>query len=114
MVLSIQLKFGMYIISHRRTNSINFDEYRIQLMESSSLKCASIQMVHSIELKFGMYIISHRPTYFVEFGEFRINSFFTGAQKRILIHYSLWSQIVRNMLVSKWCFRLRSNLICSL
>ena len=60
-------------------------------MESNSLNCSSIQMVYSIELKFGMYIIGHRPTYCVEFGEFRINSFFTGAQKRILTHYSLWS-----------------------
>ena len=68
-------------------------------------------MVHSIELKYGMYVIGHRPRYCVEFG---INSFFTGAQKRILIHYSLWSQIVRSMLVSKRCFRLGSNLICSL
>ena len=55
-------------------------------MESNSLKCSSIDMVHSIDLKFGMYIIGHRPTHCVEFGEFRINSFFTGAQKRILIH----------------------------
>ena len=64
-------------------------------------------MVHSIELKFGMGIISYRPTYCVEFGKFRINSFFTGPQKkRILINYSLRSQIIRSMLVSKRCFQL--------
>ena len=51
-------------------------------MESNSLKCSSIQMVHSIELKLGMYIIGHRPTHCVEFGEFRTNSFFTGVQKK--------------------------------
>ena len=28
--------------------------------------------------------------------------FFTGAQKRILMHYSLWNQIIRYILVSKW------------
>ena len=61
----------------------------------NSLKCSSIQMVHSIELKFGMDIIGHRLTYCVEFGELRINNFFTGAQKRILIHFSLWSQIFK-------------------
>ena len=83
-------------------------------MKSNSLNCSSIQIVHSIELKFGMYFISHRPTYCVEFGELWINNFFTGALKRILIHYSLWSQIVRSMLESKRCFRLRSNLTCSL
>ena len=68
--------------------------------------------MHSIELKFGMYIKGLRPTKCVEFDEFRINSFFIGIQKRILIHYNLWSQIIRSMLVSKRCFRLRSNLIC--
>ena len=56
-------------------------------------------MVHSIELKFGMYIIGHRPIYCGDFDEFRINSSFTGVQKRILIHYSIWSQIIRSMLV---------------
>ena len=69
-------------------------------------------MAHSIELKAGMYIIGHRPTYNIDSGEFRINSLFTGVQKIILIHYSLWSQIIRSMLVSKRCFRLRLNLIC--
>ena len=53
-------------------------------MESNSLKCFSIEMVHSIELKFGMYIIGLRPTYCVEFDEFRLNSYFTGAQKKVL------------------------------
>ena len=52
-------------------------------------------MVHSIELKFGMYIIGHRPTSFIDFGEQRINSIFTGAQKRILMRYDLWSQILK-------------------
>ena len=64
-------------------------------MESNSLKCSSIRMVHSIELKFGMYFIGHRPTYCVEFGEFRINRFFIGAPKIILIYYNLWSQVIR-------------------
>ena len=73
-------------------------------MESSSLKCSSIQMVHSIEIKFGMYIINHRPTYCIEFGEFRIDSIFTEEEKMVLIHYSRFSQIVRRMLVSKRCF----------
>ena len=68
-------------------------------------------MVHSIEFKFGTYIIGHRPTNCAEPGEFRIQNFFTGAQKRILKHYSLWSQIVRSMVVSKPYFRLKSNLI---
>ena len=122
----IELKFGMNIIGHRSTYCVNFDEFRInnffyrstkknsytlRPIQSNSLNCSSVQMVHSIELKLGMCIIGHRLIYCVEFGEFRINSFSTGALKRILKHYSLWSQIIRSMLVSKRCFRLSSNLI---
>ena len=81
MVHSIELKFGMYITSYRRTNPIDFGEYQmnsffysstkknsytLRPMESDSLNCSSIQIVHSIELKFGMYIIGHRLTYCVE------------------------------------------------
>ena len=50
-------------------------------MESNSLKCSSIQMVHSIVLKYGMYFIGYRPTYCAEFGEFRINIFFLQEHK---------------------------------
>ena len=45
-------------------------------------------MLHSIELKYGIYIICPHPTYCIDFGEIRISSFFTGVQKRILIHYN--------------------------
>ena len=38
-------------------------------MESNSLKCSSIQMIHPIELKFGMYIIGHRSNSCIDFGE---------------------------------------------
>ena len=98
----------MYIIGHCPTYCVDFGVFRIDWfyrstkknsytlwpMDSIFLKCSSIQMVHLIEIKFGMNIIGHYPTYYVEFGEFEINSFFTGAQKRIFIHYSLWSQII--------------------
>ena len=40
--------------------------------------------------------------------------FFTGVQKRILMHYSVWSQIIRNIPISKWCIQLSSNLICAM
>ena len=50
--------------------------------------------VHSIDFKFGMYIRGHRRTNPIDFGENRINSFFTAVQKRILIHYGLWSEIL--------------------
>ena len=70
-------------------------------MESNSLKCSSIQTVLYIDLKFGMQIIGHLPTNCVNFGELRNNSLFTGAQKMILIHFSLWSQIIRSKLLSK-------------
>ena len=126
---SIELKFGMYIIDYRPTYCVEFGEYwlvfyrstkknsyTLRLMELNSLKCSGIQMVHSIELKFGMYIVGHDPAYCVEFGEFRKNSFFTGAKKKkkILVHYSLWNQIVRSMLVYIQYFQLSSNLICAL
>ena len=83
-------------------------------MESNSLKCTSIQMVHSIELKFGMYIIGHNPTYCIDFGECNNNSFIAGVQILTLKHYNLKSQIIKSILVSKWCFRLSSDLMCSL
>ena len=105
---SIKLKFNMYHIKgHSRTNPIEFSECRMHsifkehkkeflyiilwLMESNSLTRPSIQMVHSIKFKIGMYILGHRPTYCISFGKFRINNIFTGVEKRILIHYSLWS-----------------------
>ena len=68
--------------------------YTLWPMDSNFLKFSCIQTVHFIELKYGMYITSHRLTYCVDFCEFRINSFFTGVQKNILIHYGLWSQIL--------------------
>ena len=98
-------KFGVYITSHRRTNPMDFGEYQINSffffffrrtkknsytlrpMESNSSKCSSIQMMHSIQLKFDTYIIGYRLTYCVKSDEFKINIFFTGVQKRILIHY---------------------------
>ena len=54
----------------------------------------SVQTAHSIEIKFVMYITGHRRTNPTDFGEYRMNSFFTGVQKRILMHYGLWSQIL--------------------
>ena len=67
--------------------------YTLRPMESNSLKYSSIQMMHSIDIKFGIYIIGHHSTNCIGFGEERSNSFFTGTQKRILMHWSLWSQI---------------------
>ena len=78
-------------------------------MELNSLKCSSIQTVHSIELKFGMHIVVHRLIYYVDFGKFRMNCFFTGVQKTILIHYGLWSQIIKSVLKSK--HSMSSNLV---
>ena len=84
MIHSIDLKFGMHIISHRRTNPIDFGEHRmnnffyrstkknsytLRPMEPNSLKCSSIQMIRSIDLKFGIYIIGHRSTNYIDFGE---------------------------------------------
>ena len=100
----------MYVTGHRRTNPIDFGEYRmnsfffyrstkknsytLRPMESNSLKCSSIQIVHSIELKFGMYITGHRRTNPINFGEYPMNRFFTGVKKKILMYYGLWSQIL--------------------
>ena len=70
--------------------------------------------MHSIEFKFGMYITGHRRTNPIDFGEHRTNSFFTGVQKRILIHYGLWNQILQSVLVCKRCIRLSSDLVCIL
>ena len=47
-----------------------------------------------IKLKFGMHITGHRRKNPINFGEYRMNNFFTGVQKRILIHYGLWNQIL--------------------
>ena len=82
-------------------------------MELNSLKCYSTQTVDSIELKFGMYIIGHGTTYCVEFGEFRINIFLQEFRKEFLCITALLCQIVRSTLLSKWCFRLGSILVCT-
>ena len=37
MVHSIKLKFGMYIIGHRFTNSIDFGEYRMHRLDTRAL-----------------------------------------------------------------------------
>ena len=54
-------------------------------------------MMHSVELKFGMYILGHHQMQPMDFGE----CIFTGVNKRILIHYGLWGQIIKSVLVSK-------------
>ena len=67
---SIVFIFGVYITGNRRTNPIDFGEYRMNTcftgvqkkkysytlrpMEPNSLKYSNIQTVHSIELKFAI------------------------------------------------------------
>ena len=61
-------------------------------------------MIYSIELKIGTCILCHRPIYYINSNKCKINSFFflfLLRYKNILIHYSLWSQIIKSMLVSK-------------
>ena len=70
--------------------------------------------MHSIKLKFGMYIAGHRRANPIDFGDCRMYSFFIGEEERVLIHYGLWSQIIKSVLVSKWFIQFRSNLICIL
>ena len=70
-------------------------------------------MVHSIELKFSMYITYHYKANPIDFGECRTHSFFIGV-KIIPLHYGLWNQILKTVLVSKRCIRLSSNLVCIL
>ena len=50
--------------------------YTIRPVDTNSLKCSSISIVHSIVLKFGMYILGHRRTNSTDFGEIRIITFF--------------------------------------
>ena len=69
MVHSIEFKFSMYVIGHRRTNRIDFGEYRMNTyfyrstkmnfytlrpIKKIFLKSTGIQTVHSIELKFAI------------------------------------------------------------
>ena len=131
MVHSIELKFCMHIIDHCSTYCIDLGEFSIDRFltgvqkyfwyitakEVNYQNYANVQTVLSIKFKFDMYIIHHLPTYCIAFGDFRINSFFfffNRSTKGILIHYSLRSQIIRIMLMSKRCFQLSSNLICIL
>ena len=102
---SIELKFATCIIGHRRTNPIDFGEYRIhnsllllllllfrevekialiciRAMESNYYQCAMVLTVHLVELKFGRRIMSYILYQFC----FRIN---IGVQKIIRIHYKL-------------------------
>ena len=69
-------------------------------------------MVHSFELKFNMHITGHRRTNSLDFGERRKYSFLQEYKKNVM-PYSLWSEIITRIVVSKKRFRLRSNLICS-
>ena len=70
-VHSIELKSGMHITGHCRTNPIDFGKcrmhsffyrstkkisYTLRPMESNSLKGSSIQKMYLIELNFGIYI----------------------------------------------------------
>ena len=80
--------------------------------ELNYCKCASVQTVLFIELKFIICIDDHRPTYYNYCGKFRIKGFFTWVQKRTFIHYTLWSQIIKNMLLSKRSYWLSSYVAC--
>ena len=61
-------------------------------------------MVHSIELKFGTWVTGHRSTYCIGFFNLKIIVFYRSTKKNILIHYSLWSQIIISILMSKRYF----------
>ena len=53
------------------------------------------------ELIFGMCIIGYPPTYCINFEKFKlVIIFLTKVQKRVLMYYNLWSQII-SILVSK-------------
>ena len=57
--------------------------------------------MHSIGVKFGTRSIRHRLTNSINFGIFRFIGFlvfFLGIQKRILLHYSQLSHIIRSIL----------------
>ena len=107
----VRMNHQMNSFFYRRTKK---NSYTLRPMESNSSKYSSIQIMHSIQLKFDTYINGYHLTYCVKSDEIKSNIFFTGVQQRILIYYNLWSLIIRNMVVPKWCFRLSSNLICSL
>ena len=68
-------------------------------------------MAHMIECKFGMHTTGYCQINPINFDDYGIYSLFTRVQKKILIHYSLWIQIIISMLVSKWCILLSSNLV---
>ena len=94
----------MYITVHHQTDLIDFGEYRmnsflqkykknsyrLRPMESNSLKCFSIQMVHSIEFKFGMYITGHCQRNPIDFGEYRMNSFFLQGHKKEFLYITAY------------------------
>ena len=95
---SIELTLGMYITDHRRTNPIDFGEYRmfsffyrstkitvysykLRPMESNSLKRSSIQTMRLIKFKFGIYIMGntlHIVSILVSLG---FNIFFFNGKK---------------------------------
>ena len=104
-VHSTDRRFGMYITGNHRTNLIDFGEYRmhsffyrstrknsytLRPMESYSLKCSNIQMVHSNELKYGMYIIGRCSINCTDFGELRINSFFLQEHKKEFLYITAY------------------------
>ena len=62
-----------------------------------------------------MFTISHHWTLLpVDFDACQMYKFLIGVQRRILMHYGIWSQFLQRVLVSKCCIRLNSNLLCIL
>ena len=67
--------------------------------------------MHSIELKFDIHIIDHHRTNPYDFAECITNSFRIGLQKIILIHYGLWGQFIKIVLVFKRFIQFISNMV---
>ena len=58
--------------------------------------------------------MGHCWTNSIDFGECTLFSFFYKSTKKNFIHYGLWSQILKSVLVSKQFIRFNSNLMCIL
>ena len=114
---SIEIKFGMHIKSHRRSNPIDFGEYRIYRFFTGVQKRINIHCGLRSEI-FKSILLSERFPSIQLFkfdlwtGHFRqLHWFFTEVQTIFLAYYALQVQIIESVLVSYQFTWFSQNLI---
>ena len=119
----------MYFIGHFWTNPVDFSDWRLHIFFLKEYKIILLhyglrsQIIISVRVFERCILLNSNRVHVLKVSILHIGSilvnlelkvFFTGVQKRILVHCSLWSQIIRIILVSKRSFQLSSNLMSTI